>query len=88
MLLASGYLKVAQKRFSRETRRFTYCLELTNWEVEMMFEDMIRGWFGKYPIAGKSRKGDMVRHGFDYIMRQNLSACRNTGESHGLLQYR
>ena len=46
MLLASGYLKVAQKRFSRETRRFTYRLKLTNWEVEMMFEDMIRGWFG------------------------------------------
>ena len=46
MLLASGYLKVAEKRFSRETRRFTYRLKLTNWEVEMMFEDMIRGWFG------------------------------------------
>ena len=46
MLLASGYLKVAQKRFSRETRRFTYRLKLTNWEVEMMFEDMIRVWFG------------------------------------------
>lgn len=46
MLLASGYLKVAEKRFSRETRRFIYRLKLTNWEVEMMFEDMICGWFG------------------------------------------
>ncbi len=46
MLLASGYLKVVEKRFSRETRRFTYRMELTNWEVEMMFEDMICGWFG------------------------------------------
>lgn len=46
MLLASGYLKVVERRFSRRTRRFTYRLELTNWEVEMMFEDMIRDWFG------------------------------------------
>lgn len=46
MLLASGYLKVVDRRFSRTTRRFTYRLKLTNWEVEMMFEDMIRGWFG------------------------------------------
>ncbi len=45
MLLASGYLKVAERKFSRETRRFTYRLKLTNWEVELMFEDMIRDWF-------------------------------------------
>lgn len=45
MLLASGYLKVVERCFSRTTRRFTYRLKLTNWEVEMMFEDMIRGWF-------------------------------------------
>ncbi len=45
MLLASGYLKVVERRFSRVTRRFIYRLELTNWEVEMMFEDMIRNWF-------------------------------------------
>ena len=45
MLLASGYLRVVERRFSRTTRRFVYRLKLTNWEVEMMFEDMIRGWF-------------------------------------------
>ena len=45
LLLASGYLKVVERGFSRTTRRFTYRLKLTNWEVEMMFEDMIRGWF-------------------------------------------
>ena len=50
MLLASGYLKVVDKRFSGETRRFTYRLELTNWEVEMMFEDMICGWFGSEDV--------------------------------------
>ena len=45
-LAAGGYLKVVERCFSRTTRRFTYRLKLTNWEVEMMFEDMIRGWFG------------------------------------------
>ena len=45
MLLASGYLKVVDRHFSRTTRRFIYHLKLTNWEVEMMFEDMIRNWF-------------------------------------------
>ncbi|MCI9150761.1 MAG: AAA family ATPase [Lachnospiraceae bacterium] len=50
MLLASGYLKVVDRYFSSDTRRFTCCLELTNWEVEMMFEDMVRGWFGAEDI--------------------------------------
>ncbi len=45
MLLASGYLKVVEKNFSQETRRYTYRMELTNWEVELMFEDMVRDWF-------------------------------------------
>lgn len=45
MLLASGYLKVAQKRFDETTGRFVYELELTNREVRIMFEDMIRDWF-------------------------------------------
>jgi hypothetical protein len=44
-LLASGYLRVVDRRFSSTTRRFVYRLKLTNWEVEIMFEDMIRGWF-------------------------------------------
>ena len=45
MLLASGYLKVVDRKFSQETRRFIYRLELTNWEVELVFENMIRDWF-------------------------------------------
>ncbi len=45
LLLASGYLKVIEKNFSQETRRYTYRLELTNWEVELMFEGMFRDWF-------------------------------------------
>ena len=45
MLLASGYLKVAQKHFDETTGRFVYTLELTNREVRIMFEDMIKDWF-------------------------------------------
>lgn len=45
MLLASGYLKVVDRKFSQETGAFTYYLELTNREVYMMFRSMIRDWF-------------------------------------------
>ena len=45
LLLASGYLKVVERDFLPRTRRFAYRLELTNLEVHMMFEDMIRDWF-------------------------------------------
>ncbi len=45
MLLASGYLKVVDRRFSQETGVFIYQLELTNREVYMMFRNMIRDWF-------------------------------------------
>ncbi len=45
LLLASGYLKVVERDFSPKTGHFTYRLELTNQEVRMMFENMIRDWF-------------------------------------------
>ncbi len=45
LLLASGYLKVTANRFEPDSGRFVYDLQLTNREVRMMFEDMIRDWF-------------------------------------------
>ena len=48
--MASGYLRVAEQRFSEETGRFTYWLELTNREVKLMFQDMIREWFGEEDV--------------------------------------
>ncbi len=45
LLLASGYLKVANTVFSEESGRTYYNLVLTNREVRMMFENMIQGWF-------------------------------------------
>lgn len=45
LLLASGYLKVTDAFFSEEEGRTYYDLALTNREVRIMFENMIRGWF-------------------------------------------
>lgn len=48
LLLASGYLKVESRRVDEETDRATYELKLTNREVKIMFEGMIREWFSEY----------------------------------------
>lgn len=50
LLLASGYLTVKDKLFDADTGRFSYCLELTNREVKMMFEDIVRDWFSDETI--------------------------------------
>lgn len=48
LLLASGYLKVEGRTVDEITERATYELKLTNWEVKIMFEGMIRDWFSDY----------------------------------------
>ena len=45
LLLASGYLRVENYAFLEEWGREEYDLVLTNKEVRVMFERMIRGWF-------------------------------------------
>lgn len=46
LLLATGYLKVIKlERVGRRMKK-VYTLRLTNMEVECMFEEMIKGWFG------------------------------------------
>ncbi len=44
-MLASGYLKVVDTDFVERTGRTYYKLTLTNKEVRIMFEDMVRDWF-------------------------------------------
>ncbi len=46
LLVASGYLKVVAHKFNIERRRAEYSLQLTNLEVQVMFEQLIEGWFG------------------------------------------
>ena len=47
LLLASGYLKVERTEFFVETGRCYYTLALTNREVRLMFEGMVRDWFAE-----------------------------------------
>lgn len=51
LLLASGYLKVVSYKLPPEVGRPEYELCLTNMEVRLMFEDMIRDWFSEYTPA-------------------------------------
>lgn len=46
LLLASGYLKAVACEYSEKRRKTEYTLQLTNLEVQIMFEHMIEGWFG------------------------------------------
>ena len=45
LLLASGYLKAVATEYDDETGCFYYYLALTNWEVRIMFQRIIRDWF-------------------------------------------
>ncbi|MDE7222335.1 MAG: ATP-binding protein, partial [Acetatifactor sp.] len=47
LLLASGYLRVLGTTFMERTGRTYYKLVLTNKEVCIMFEDMVRDWFSE-----------------------------------------
>ena len=47
LLLAGGYLRVIDMEFAEETGRWYHTLALTNREVRMMFENMIRSWFSE-----------------------------------------
>lgn len=51
LLVASGYLKVDSIRLIKEEGRNEYQLSLTNFEVQIMFRDMIEKWF-KYGQTG------------------------------------
>ena len=47
LLVASGYLKIlGYEAMEKVRRRPNYEVALTNGEVQLMFEDMISGWFG------------------------------------------
>lgn len=48
LLLASGHLKVIEVELNERTGRTHYRLALTNKEVQIMFEEMIHGWFSDY----------------------------------------
>lgn len=45
LLLASGYVKVTDTDFGNPSGHYYHDLTLTNHEVSIMFESMVRGWF-------------------------------------------
>ncbi len=47
LLLASGYLKAVCTEYAEREGHWYYSLALTNKEVQVMFENMIRGWFAE-----------------------------------------
>ncbi|NBH36846.1 hypothetical protein D3Z58_25980, partial [Clostridiaceae bacterium] len=51
LLLASGYLKVKSYTFDSIRGRDVYELSLTNYEVRIMFGEMIEGWFSEKRTA-------------------------------------
>lgn len=46
LLLATGYLKVLELKQTGRLLKKVYTLSLTNLEVEIMFEHMVKDWFG------------------------------------------
>lgn len=67
MLLASGYLKVISMQFDERSGRFTYFLQLTNREVRMMFEDMIKNWFSDEDIPYHAFLQAFLQSDLDYM---------------------
>lgn len=67
LLLASGYLKAVNRSFNESTGRFTYCLELTNREVKMMFEDMVKEWFSDETVSLNDFLSALLSSDVDYM---------------------
>lgn len=57
LLLASGYMKVESYRIHPRTKKMEHELKITNFEVMLMFENMIKLWFGD----GNARYSDFVK---------------------------
>ena len=67
MLLASGYLRVDERVFDQKAGRFDYRLVLTNREVRMMFDDMVRDWFADEDIPYNNFLKALLLDDVDYM---------------------
>lgn len=67
LLLASGYLKVVSSDFNAQINRYVYQLALTNREVYLMFEDMIKDWFSNEGIPYNDFIKAMLQDDVDYM---------------------
>lgn len=77
LLLASGYLCVDSYRLDSRTQEKICCLKLTNFEVNLMFEKMIRDWFGTVAPNYNHFVAAMLEHDLEemnyYMNRITLS---------------
>lgn len=81
LLLASGYLKVLSKQFDEESGRFTYYLQLTNREVRMMFEDIIKDWFANEDIPYNAFLQALLQGDLDYMNKYMNQVAEQTFSS-------
>ena len=81
LLLSSGYLKVVECRAIVDgiKRKYVYELAITNYETERMFENMVKGWFGKvryeYNSFIKSMFADDIEAMNAYMESVFLECC-------------
>lgn len=59
LFLASGYLKIDDRKFNDGD--YEYSLTLTNFEVRLMFRNMIRGWFSRVSDSYSEFTAALVR---------------------------
>lgn len=78
LFLSGGYLKAERCTFKEESGVEEYVLSLTNQEVRLLFEKMIRGWFRRYSPAYndfvKALLQDQVKDMNAYMNRVALAA--------------
>ena len=67
LLLASGYLKVEKKVPDRKSGRYLYGLKITNYEVKLMFEDMVESWFPEESSSYENFKQALLLGDIDYM---------------------
>lgn len=67
LLLASGYLKVEKKVPDRRSGRYLYGLKITNYEVKLMFEDMVESWFPEESSSYENFKQALLLGDLDYM---------------------
>ncbi len=69
LLVASGYLKPVNKNFQPDKGRYSYQLRITNHETELMFRNMIAGWFPENVTAYSDFKKALLLGDLDYMNR-------------------
>ena len=67
LLLASGYLKVEKKIPDRRGGCYLYGLKITNYEVLLMFEDMVESWFPEESSSYENFKQALLLGDLDYM---------------------